>query len=113
MVEDDVENHFDARPVQGQHHLLELADLAARLAADGVAAVRGEERQRIVAPVVRPLGRLRRGNRSCGNSKTGISSTAVTPSDCRYGIFSISPRYVPGWLTPLDLAQVKPRTCIS
>ncbi len=31
-----------------------------------------------------------------GNSCTGISSTAVTPSDFRYGIFSITPRYVPG-----------------
>ena len=27
--------------------------------------------------------------------------------------FSISPRYVPGCLTPLDLSLVKPRTCVS
>ena len=58
MVEDHVEDHLDARPVQGQHHLLELADLAARLAADRIAAVRGKKRQRIVAPVVRPIIRL-------------------------------------------------------
>ena len=58
MVEDHVEDHFDAGAVQGQHHLLELADLAARLAADGVAAVRGEKRQRIVTPVIHPPARL-------------------------------------------------------
>ena len=58
VVEHDVENHLDARPMQGQHRLLELADLAAGLAADGIAAMRREKRQRIVAPVVRPLARL-------------------------------------------------------
>ena len=55
VVEHDVENHFDARPVQSPHHLLELADLAARLIADRVAAVGGEKGQRVVAPVIRPL----------------------------------------------------------
>ena len=43
---------------KAKHGLLELADLAAGLAVDGVAAVRREQRQRIVAPVVRPRGRL-------------------------------------------------------
>ena len=58
MVEHHVEDHFDARPMQGQHGFLELADLAAGLASDGVAPMRREQRQRIVAPVVRPLARL-------------------------------------------------------
>ena len=82
MVEDHVENHLDAGAVQGQHHFLELADLAAGLGAHGIAAVRGEKRQRVVAPVGRPLQLLPRQS-FVGNSKTGISSTAVTPSDCR------------------------------
>ncbi len=53
MVEDHVEDHLDVGGVQRPDHLLELADLAARLLADGVAAVRREEAQRVVAPVVR------------------------------------------------------------
>ena len=55
VVEHDVENHFDARPVQRPHHLLELAHLAARLLVDRVAAVGGKKGQRVVAPVGRPL----------------------------------------------------------
>ena len=54
VVEDHVEDHFDAGAVQRQHHFLELADLAARLRAHGVAAMGGEEGQRVVAPVVGP-----------------------------------------------------------
>ena len=37
-----------------------------------------------------------------GNSLTGISSTAVTPSDFRYGIFSTMPAYVPGCSASLE-----------
>ena len=70
---------------RARHHLLELADLAAGLAAGRVAAVRREERQRIVAPVVRPLAAVWPKQSLIGNSWTGINSTAVTPSDCRYG----------------------------
>ena len=40
--------------VQCPHHLLELADLSARLLAHRVASVRREEANRVVAPVVRP-----------------------------------------------------------
>jgi len=54
VVEDHVEDHLDARPVQGLHHLLELADLVPGPVAGGVAPVRGEQRHRIVAPVVGP-----------------------------------------------------------
>ena len=56
VVEDDVEDHLDPGGVERPHHLLELADLAARRGAGGVAAVRGEEGQRVVAPEVEPLG---------------------------------------------------------
>ena len=114
MVEDDVENHFDARLVQRPHHLLELADLAARLAADGVAAMRREERQRIVAPVVRPLGCLAADSRSIGNSWTGISSTAVTPSDLQVrNLLDHAQVRARDARRSLDLSLVKPRTCIS
>ena len=41
-----------------------------------------------------------RGLSHSSNSVTGISSTAVTPSSFRYGIFSTRPRKVPGCATP-------------
>ena len=39
------------------------------------------------------------GQSHSSNSWIGSSSTAVTPSACRYGIFSIRPAKVPGWAT--------------
>ena len=56
MVEDDVENHLDAGGMEGPNHLLEFANLAARLLPGRVATVRREEGQRIVAPVVELVG---------------------------------------------------------
>ena len=56
VVEHHVEDHFQAGPVQRVHHRLELGDLAAGLAGPdggGVPVVRGEEADRVVAPVVR------------------------------------------------------------
>jgi hypothetical protein len=56
VVEHHVEHHFQAGPVQRVHHRLELADLpagAARPDGGGVAVVRREEADRVVAPVVR------------------------------------------------------------
>ena len=38
---------------------------------------------------------------------------AVTPSDFKYGIFSMMPKYVPGCSTLLLGDSVKPRTWIS
>ena len=58
VVEDHVEDHLDAGAVQRPDHLLELADLGARFGRHGIAAVRGKETQRIVAPVVRPRRHL-------------------------------------------------------
>ena len=54
MVENHVEDHLDVRRVQCPHHLLELADLGPGLAAHGISAVRCEEANRVVAPVVGP-----------------------------------------------------------
>ncbi len=56
VVEDDVEQHLEARRVQGVHHGLELGDLAAGPAGPHrrrVAVVRREVPDRVVAPVVR------------------------------------------------------------
>ena len=39
VVEDHVQDHLDAGGVQRADHLLELADLAARFVADGIAAM--------------------------------------------------------------------------
>ncbi len=55
VVEYHVENHLDARLVQGPDHLLEFPHLAARLSPRGVTPVRGKEGQRIVSPIIRPL----------------------------------------------------------
>ena len=52
VVVDHVEDDLDARLVQRLHHRLELADLLAALAGRGVPVVRGEEADRVVAPVV-------------------------------------------------------------
>ena len=48
MVVDDVQDHFDAGRVQGLHHGLELGNEAG----GGVALVRGEEADGVVAPIV-------------------------------------------------------------
>ena len=52
VVVDHVEDDLDARFVQCLHHRLELADLFAALAGRGVPVVRGQEADRVVAPVV-------------------------------------------------------------
>ena len=52
VVVDHVEDDLDPRLVQGLHHDLELLDLLTALSADGVFVVRGEEPDRVVAPVV-------------------------------------------------------------
>ena len=49
VVVDHVEDHLDARGVQGPHHLLELAHACPRHLARGVALLGGEEPQRVVA----------------------------------------------------------------
>ena len=53
VVVDHVEDDLDVRLVQGPHHGLELLHLLAALAGGGVGVVRGEEADRVVAPVVR------------------------------------------------------------
>jgi len=53
VVVDHVEDDLDAGVVQRAHHALELLHLLAELAVGGVAGVRGEEADGVVAPVVR------------------------------------------------------------
>ena len=50
MVVDDVEDHLEAGVVAAGHHLLELAQ--GLLALMGVARVRGEKADRVVAPII-------------------------------------------------------------
>jgi hypothetical protein len=52
VVEDDVEDDFDAGGVQLANHLLELSHLVAGLRAGHVTAMRRKERHRVVAPVI-------------------------------------------------------------
>ena len=52
VVEHHVQDHLDAGGVHGLDHFLELAHLAARLRSRGVAALGGEQADRVVGPVV-------------------------------------------------------------
>ena len=52
VVVDHVEDDLDAGGVQRLDHLLELGDLTAGVAAAGIARLRGEEVDGVVAPVV-------------------------------------------------------------
>ena len=52
VVVDHVEDHFEPGRVEGAHHHLELADALQRLQGRGEAEVRGEIRERVVAPVI-------------------------------------------------------------
>ena len=56
VVEDDVENHLDARPVQRLDHVAELVDRAERILPRAVGLMRREERDRLIAPVVHEPG---------------------------------------------------------
>jgi hypothetical protein len=53
VVVDDVEEDLDAGPVQQLDHALELVEHALRVMDGRIRRVRGEEPQRVVAPVVR------------------------------------------------------------
>ena len=84
VVVDHVEDDLDAGLVEGLDHLLELAHLLAGLG--GVGRLGREEGERRVAPVVpqrSPVSGFLRACSSSSNSSTGISWTAVTPSDFR------------------------------
>ena len=52
VVIDDIQDYLDPGLVQGRDHFLELGHLGANLAVCGVGLMRGEEPQRVVAPVV-------------------------------------------------------------
>ena len=92
VVVDHVEDDLDARRVQRLDHRLELADLLAALPGRAVAVVRGEEADRVVAPVV---GQARAATSPCSGTNwcTGSSSTAVTPIRLRCSITA-------GWAIP-------------
>ena len=91
VVVDHVQDDLDARVVQRLDHGLELAHLLAELAGRGVAVVRRQEADRVVAPVVRQPAVVS----ACSgrNWCTGISSTAVTPSRSRCSVIA-------GWARP-------------
>ena len=77
------------------HHL--TIDGIDRLVEAGTVIDAAELKGFSATPAMRPLDRpaweeLRRVCSSSSNSNTGMSCTAVTPSDCKYGIFAISPR---------------------
>ena len=80
VVEDDVEDDLEARPVQRLHHVTELVHGAERILSRAVRLVGREERHRRVAPVVDDARRARPAR---SNWKIGSSSTAVTPRSWR------------------------------
>ena len=112
VVEHDVENHFDARAVQGLDHVAELVDRAERILPRAVRRVRGEERDGLVAPVVdqpRRAGvRIEREHRQQFDGRdaeilAGRGSSRSGRRRCR-AFSRRRPEF--GW-------RVKPRTCIS
>ncbi len=52
VVVDNIEDNFDTGGVQGADHRLELVDALSRRLFRGVRDVRGEESERVVAPVI-------------------------------------------------------------
>ena len=112
VVVDDVEDQLDPGIVQMRHHLLELGE--GEVGVGRVAPGRGEETDRVVAPVVlQPLV-----GRWLSSTKvwTGSSSTVLTPSEPRYsgdlgagqpGIGAAQRLGSAGW------RLVSPRTCAS
>ena len=55
VIEDHIEDDFDAGFVKRLHHLFEFGDLSSWRFVPGVTAVRSEESHRVVAPVVGTL----------------------------------------------------------
>ncbi len=52
MIENDVEDHFDARAVQRLHHISEFIHRAERMLPRTVTAMRREEGNGIVTPII-------------------------------------------------------------
>ena len=77
VVVDDVEDHLDARLVQRADHRLELLHLLADARARCVLVVRGEEADRVVAPVVAQAGARPGGRRG----RTGAPACSSTRGD--------------------------------
>ena len=111
VIENDVENHLDAGPVQRLHHVAKFVYGAERILARAVGLVGREERDRRIAPVVdRPGGRIlrvkveHRQEFDGGNAEflkiRNLFDQAGISAACASG----SPEL--GW-------RVKPRTCIS
>ena len=116
VVEDDVEDDFEPRLVESGDRPPEFLAGGPPLPVAGVGRLDRREGDRVVPPEVAMLlagqGVDERASFS-SNSSIGSSSTAVIPRSLRYASFSASPANVPGWRTPEDGSQVKPRTCIS
>ena len=119
VVDHHVERHFQTGLVQGVRHRLELSDLAAGAAGPDrgrVAAVRREEADRVVAPVVRqPLldqERLRhvlvhRQQLDGGDPQAGQVSDGGLVGQAGVGPPPRSSGGTSGW------RMVKPLTCTS
>jgi hypothetical protein len=52
VIEDDIEDHFDAGPVQGSHHGPKLIAHGARVGRRRITGLRAKEAERVVAPVI-------------------------------------------------------------
>src|SRR5262249_12468888 len=57
VIEDNVENDLDTRPMQCLHHVAKLVDRAERVLTRAIALMRREERDRRVSPIVDPSRR--------------------------------------------------------
>jgi hypothetical protein len=54
VIEDNVQDDFDFRPMQSLHHIAELIDRTPRIVPGAIACMRRKERYRRVTPIVHP-----------------------------------------------------------
>ena len=92
VVEDNIENDFEAGAMERLHHVPKFVEDCERVLLRAVRLMRREERNGLHSP---SSSSCPAGSPARSNWNTGSSSTAVTPRSLRYGIFSISPAYVP------------------
>lgn len=85
VVDHYIQNHFDPMLVEGPDELFQLGPFPVVFNGGGIAGVGGEKADGVIAPIVQQLFAVHQvlPSATSSNSKTGISSTALTPSSNR------------------------------
>jgi hypothetical protein len=101
VIENDIQNHFDARAVKCLHHFLELELLLPQTSRTAVGGFGRKENHRIISPVIpewRAGLRMRERPRVFVELLHRHQFHGSHPQIFEIGNFSTSPRYVPGLL---------------